>query len=60
MVMARKKNGKEKDIANQILDTINFKGLTQNEMVGQDGLIKYPAASCEVFFIPHKSSNRLS
>ena len=38
--MARKKNEKEKDIVDQILDTINFKGLTQNEVVGQDGLIK--------------------
>ena len=38
--MARKKNEKERDIVVQILDTINFKGLTQNEVVGQDGLIK--------------------
>jgi len=38
MVMARKK--KEKDILDQILDTIDFKGLTQDEVVGQDGLIK--------------------
>ena len=38
MVMARKK--KEKDVLDQILDTINFKGLTQDEVVGQDGLIK--------------------
>ena len=38
--MARKKNEKEKGIVDQILDTINFKGLTQNEVVGQDGLIK--------------------
>jgi len=40
MVMARKKKEKEKDILDQILDTINFKGLTQDEVVGQDGLIK--------------------
>ena len=40
MVMARKKEKKEKDILDQILDTINFKGLTQDEVVGQDGLIK--------------------
>ena len=36
MVMARKKEKKEKDI----LDQINFRGLTQDEVVGQDGLIK--------------------
>jgi transposase-like protein len=40
MVMARKKEKKEKDILDQILDQINFKGLTQDEVVGQDGLIK--------------------
>jgi transposase-like protein len=40
MVMARKKEKKEKDILDQILDTIDFKGLTQDEVVGQDGLIK--------------------
>jgi len=40
MVMARKKKEKEPDILDQILDTINFKGLTQDEVVGQDGLIK--------------------
>ena len=40
MVMALKKKEKEKDILDQILDTINFKGLTQDEVVGQDGLIK--------------------
>ena len=38
MVMAREK--KEKDILDQILDTINFKGLTQDEVAGKDGLIK--------------------
>jgi len=38
MVMARKK--KEKNILDQLLDNINFKGLTQDEVVGQDGLIK--------------------
>jgi transposase-like protein len=36
--MARKKA--EKDIIDQLLDNINFKGLTQEEVVGQDGLIK--------------------
>ena len=40
MVMARKKKEKEKDVLDKILDTINFKGLTQDEVVGQDGLIK--------------------
>ena len=41
MVMARKKKEtKEKDIIDQLLDNINFKGLTQDEVVGQDGLIK--------------------
>ena len=38
MVMARTK--KEKDIINQLLDNINFKGLTENEVVGQEGLRK--------------------
>jgi transposase-like protein len=40
MVMARRKPAKEKDILDQILDTIDFKGLTQDEVVGQDGIIK--------------------
>jgi len=40
MVMARKKKEKEKDVLDQILDQINFKGLTQDEVVGHDGLIK--------------------
>ena len=40
MVMARKKRTKEKDIIDQLLDNINFKGLTQDEVVGRDGLIK--------------------
>jgi transposase-like protein len=40
MVMARKKKEKEKDVLDQILDTIDFKGLTQDEVVGQGGLIK--------------------
>src|SRR5215813_2867692 len=40
MVMARKKEKKEKDILDQILDTIDFRGLTQDEVVGQGGLIK--------------------
>ncbi|MCL2374436.1 MAG: transposase, partial [Treponema sp.] len=40
MVMARKREKKEKDILDQILDTIDFKGLTQDEVAGKDGLIK--------------------
>jgi transposase-like protein len=40
MVMARKKEKKEKDIIDEMLDNINFRGLTQDEVVGQDGLIK--------------------
>jgi hypothetical protein len=40
MVMARKKTPKEKDIIDQLLDNIDFKGLSRDEVVGQDGLIK--------------------
>jgi transposase-like protein len=40
MVMARKKVEKGKDIIDQLLDNINFKGLTQDEVVGKDGIIK--------------------
>jgi transposase-like protein len=40
MVMARNKKVKEKDIIDQMLDTIDFRGLTQAEVVGQGGLIK--------------------
>jgi hypothetical protein len=40
MVMARKKPVKEKDIIDQMLDTIDFRGLTQDEVIGQGGLIK--------------------
>jgi hypothetical protein len=35
-----KRKRKEDDILDQILDTIDFKGLTQDEVVGHDGLIK--------------------
>ena len=35
MVMARKKEKKEKDILDQILDQINFRGLTQDEVSGK-------------------------
>jgi transposase-like protein len=40
MAMARKKKAKEKDIIDQMLDSIDFNGLTQDEVVGRDGLIK--------------------
>ena len=40
MAMARKKKVKEKDIIDQLLDNIDFRGLTQDEVVGQDGIIK--------------------
>jgi transposase-like protein len=40
MVMARKKEKKEKDSIDQLLDNIGFRGLTQGEVAGQDGLIK--------------------
>jgi transposase-like protein len=40
MVMSRKKKEKEKDIIDQLLDNINFRGLTQDEVVGKDGIIK--------------------
>jgi len=40
MVMARKRGKKEKDIIDQLLDNIDFRGLTQDEVVGQGGLIK--------------------
>jgi len=36
--MARIK--KEKDVIDQLLDNINFKGLTQEDVLGQNGLIK--------------------
>ena len=40
MVMARKNPRKEKDIIEQLPDNIDFRGLTQDEVVGEDGLIK--------------------
>jgi transposase-like protein len=40
MVMARKREKKEKDIIDQMLDNIDLSGLTQDEVVGQGGLIK--------------------
>ena len=39
MVLAQKKKAKEKDIIDQLLDNIDFRGLTQDEVVGQGGLI---------------------
>ena len=41
MVMARKKKEKEKDSIDQLLDNIDFRGLTQEEVAGQEGLIKH-------------------
>ena len=40
MVMARKREKREKDIIGQLPDNIGFKGLTQDEAAGQGGLIK--------------------
>jgi transposase-like protein len=40
MVMARKREKKERDIIDQMLDSIDFRGLTQDEVVGKDGIIK--------------------
>src|SRR5215475_9791692 len=40
MVKARKREKREKDIIDQMLDNIDFCGLTQDEVVGQGGLIK--------------------
>jgi hypothetical protein len=39
MVIARKKVEKEKDIIDQLLDNINFKGLTQDEVVGKESIV---------------------
>ena len=44
MVMARKKGKKEKDILDTTLDTIGFRGLSQDEVAGKDGLIKQLSA----------------
>jgi len=38
--MAKTREKKEKDVLDQLLDTIDFHGLTQDEVVGKDGLIK--------------------
>ena len=38
--MARRKPAKEKDIIDQMLDSIDFRGLTQDEVAGKDGLIR--------------------
>jgi transposase-like protein len=40
MDMARKKAKKEKDFIDQMLDTIDFRGLTQEKVAGQNGIIK--------------------
>ena len=38
--MAKTRQRKEKDVLDQLLDSIDFRGLTQDEVVGKDGLIK--------------------
>ena len=38
--MAKTRQKKEKDVLDQLLDNIDFRGLTQDEAVGKDGLIK--------------------
>ena len=38
--MAKTRQKKEKDVLDQLLDSIDFRGLTQDEVVGKDGLIK--------------------
>jgi len=38
--MAKTREKKEKDVLDQLLDNIDFRGLTQDEVVGKDGLIK--------------------
>jgi transposase-like protein len=40
MVMARKREKKEKGVLDHILDTVDFRGLAQGEAAGKDGLIK--------------------
>ena len=40
MAMARKKPPKEKDIIDRLLDNIDFRGLTRDEVAGKGGLIK--------------------
>jgi transposase-like protein len=40
MGTARKREKKEKDIIDQLLDNIDFRGLTQDEVAEQDGIIK--------------------
>jgi hypothetical protein len=38
--MTRAREVKEKDLIDQMLDQVNLKGLTQEEVLGQDGLLK--------------------
>ena len=40
MAMAQRSKKQGKDILDQMLDTIDFRGLTQEDVVGKDGLIK--------------------
>jgi hypothetical protein len=39
MAVTRKRKKKEKDIIDQMLDTIDFRGLTQDEVIDRDGII---------------------
>jgi transposase-like protein len=52
MVMVRKKVEKEKDLIDQLPDNINFKGLTQDEVVGKDGIIKQLTTDTPTGFSP--------
>ncbi|MDR0476061.1 MAG: hypothetical protein LBH43_20640 [Treponema sp.] len=50
MIMARNKATKEKDIIDQLLDNIDFRGLTQDEVVWQDGIINNPEQALGCLF----------
>ncbi|AEF84209.1 hypothetical protein TREPR_2071 [Treponema primitia ZAS-2] len=38
--MAKTRKTKEKDLIDQMLDQVNLKGLSRDEVLGQDGLLK--------------------
>ncbi|GHT80643.1 hypothetical protein FACS1894130_12110 [Spirochaetia bacterium] len=38
--MARARKTKEKDLIDQMLDQVDLKGLSREEVLGQDGLLK--------------------
>jgi hypothetical protein len=40
MAAARKREKKEKDIIDRLLDNIDFRGLAQDEAAGRDGVIE--------------------